>query len=202
MVTPPINGHTNSRNYPQPLVMPDAFPPPRPPSNVHRFDSYTPSFTDYGDTSTYTSTELNEALEFNYEVEPDFCSLTATDFGEAEPDINMYRSEVGENRPDPSQVSPGGAAIKAVATDDSSQGSITDLAHLILQANIKDVAIDDSSQRNSSQRNSSQGSSIDLARRMLQANIKDIATDDSSQGSIVDLARLILQANIKDVASN
>ena len=67
--------------------MPDAFPPPRPPSDVHRFDSFIPSFTDYGDTSTYASTELNEALEFKYEAEPDFCSLTATDYGENDTEL-------------------------------------------------------------------------------------------------------------------
>ena len=82
----PSNGHTNSRNYPHPLVMPEAFPS-RPPSDVHRFDSFIPSFTDYGETSTYASTELNEALEFKYEAEPDFCSLTATDYGENDTEL-------------------------------------------------------------------------------------------------------------------
>lgn len=88
MITPALssNGHTNSRNYPHPLVMPEAFPS-RPPSDVHRFDSFIPSFTDYGETSTYASTELNEALEFKYEAEPDFCSLTATDYGENDTEL-------------------------------------------------------------------------------------------------------------------
>ena len=88
MITPApsSNGHTNSRNYPHPLVMPEAFPS-RPPSDVHRFDSFIPSFTDYGETSTYASTELNEALEFKYEAEPDFCSLTATDYGENDTEL-------------------------------------------------------------------------------------------------------------------
>ena len=87
IVTPaPSNGHTNSRNYPHPLVMPEAFPS-RPPSDVHRFDSFIPSFTDYGETSTYASTELNEALEFKYEAEPDFCSLTATDYDENDTEL-------------------------------------------------------------------------------------------------------------------
>ncbi len=88
MITPPpsSNGHTNSRNYPHPLVMPEAFPS-RVPTDVHRFDSFIPSFTDYGETSTYASTELNEALEFKYEAEPDFCSLTATDYGENDTEL-------------------------------------------------------------------------------------------------------------------
>ena len=89
MVTPSSNGHTNTRNYPHPLVMPEAFPStrPHPPTGVHRFDSFIPSFTDYGETSTYASTELNEALEFKYEAEPDFCSLTATDYGENDTEL-------------------------------------------------------------------------------------------------------------------
>ena len=77
----PSNGHTKSRNYPHPLVMAEAFPS-RPPSDIHRFDSFIPPFTDYGETSTCASTELNEALKFKYEAEPDVCSLTVTDYGE------------------------------------------------------------------------------------------------------------------------
>lgn len=87
IVTPPSNGHTNTRNYPHPLVMPEAFPTRAPPTEVHRFDSFIPSFGDYGETSTYASTELNEALEFKYEAEPDFCSLTATDYGENDTEL-------------------------------------------------------------------------------------------------------------------
>ena len=87
IVTPPSNGHTNTRNYPHPLVMPDAFPPRIVSTDVHRFDSFIPSFGDYGETSTYASTELNEALEFKYEAEPDFCSLTATDYDENDTEL-------------------------------------------------------------------------------------------------------------------
>ena len=61
------------RNFPPPLVMPDAFPMDA--TDVHRFpiDAY----TDYGEASTYASIELDEALGFNLEVEPGIISLTA-----------------------------------------------------------------------------------------------------------------------------
>ena len=67
--------HTNGgRNYAHPpLVMPDAFP--RDTAEVHRFPMG--SFVDYGEASTYASTELDEALGFN-EPEPGIISLTAT----------------------------------------------------------------------------------------------------------------------------
>ena len=81
----PIHAHTNGRNFPHPLIMPDAYPRVAMP-DIRRFahESYTASFSDYGDNSTYASTELDEALDFNFEAEPGFCSLTATDYDESE----------------------------------------------------------------------------------------------------------------------
>ena len=68
--------HLNGRqNFSHPLVMPDAFP--LDPPDVHRFPMG--SFADYGEASTYASTELDEALGFN-EMEPGIISLTATDY--------------------------------------------------------------------------------------------------------------------------
>ncbi len=69
--------HMNgSRTYTHPpLVMPDAFP--RDPPEVHRFPMG--SFVDYGEASTYASTELDEALGFNEPI-PGIISLTATDY--------------------------------------------------------------------------------------------------------------------------
>ena len=73
--------HQGTRNYPHPLVMPDAFP--RNATDIHRFPikSYQ---DDYGEESTYASTELDEALGFNLEIEPGIISLTATDYGDTE----------------------------------------------------------------------------------------------------------------------
>jgi len=67
--------HVNGgRSYAHPPpVMPDAFPRDTP--EVHRFPMG--SFVEYGDASTYASTELDEALGFN-EMEPGIISLTAT----------------------------------------------------------------------------------------------------------------------------
>lgn len=68
-----LNG-TNRSNYP--IVMPDAFGRGTP--DVHLFqDRYMPSFinSDY-DTSTYASTELDEALNFPPEAVPGIYSLT------------------------------------------------------------------------------------------------------------------------------
>lgn len=70
--------HSGGRNYPHPLVMPDAFP--RDTTDIHRFpigSSY-----DYGEASTYASTELDEALGFNLEADP--MSLIETDYEDAE----------------------------------------------------------------------------------------------------------------------
>lgn len=66
-------GMEGGRNYPHPLVMPDAFP--RDAADIHRFpiDSY----ADYGEESTVASTDLDEALGFNIDAEPGIISLTA-----------------------------------------------------------------------------------------------------------------------------
>ena len=68
-------GVGGGRKYPHPLVMPDAFP--RDTTDIHRFPigSYA---EDYGETSTYASAELDEALGFNLDAEPGIISLTAT----------------------------------------------------------------------------------------------------------------------------
>lgn len=66
--------HSGGRNYPHPLVMPDAFP--RDTTDIHRFPIG--SYVDYGEASTYASTELDEALGFNLDAEPGIISLTAT----------------------------------------------------------------------------------------------------------------------------
>ena len=76
----PSPNHLHSggeRHYPHPLVMPDAFPP-RDTTDIHRFPIG--SYADYGEASTYASTELDAALGFNLEMEPGIISLTATDY--------------------------------------------------------------------------------------------------------------------------
>ena len=79
--TPPSNGCTNTKTHLHSMVMPRALPSATISPNHHGFDSFMQPFTDYGEALTWTSTELNKELEFN-EPEPDFCSLTATDYGE------------------------------------------------------------------------------------------------------------------------
>ena len=71
--------HAGSRNYPHPLVMPDAYPRGTP--DIPGYGAYVPSYqSDYDTcTSTYASTELDEALDFHVDAEPGFYSLTATD---------------------------------------------------------------------------------------------------------------------------
>ena len=62
------------------LVMPDAFPRDAP--EIHRFPIDT--YADYGETSTYASTELDDALMFPLDAEPHNISLTATDYEDTE----------------------------------------------------------------------------------------------------------------------
>ena len=77
---PLTNGHSYPRP-PPPLVMPDAYPIGGLP-DMHRREviSRDLSLSDFGEASTYASTELDEALNINYEPEPGFYSLTATDY--------------------------------------------------------------------------------------------------------------------------
>lgn len=72
----PNHLHSGERHYPHPLVMPDAFPP-RDTTEIHGFPIG--SYADYGEASTYASTELDAALGF-LEIEPGIISLTATDY--------------------------------------------------------------------------------------------------------------------------
>ena len=85
--TPPMRHGpvpTANRHFPHPFVFPDAYPRGTP-DGAHRFDSYIHSLSDYGDASTYASTELNEALGFHtLDAEPEICSLTATDYDDSE----------------------------------------------------------------------------------------------------------------------
>ncbi len=76
------NGHGGYD--PRPLVMPDAYPVVGLPDmrDVHHTHGDQLSFSDFGEASTYASTELDEALNCNYELEPGFYSLTATDYGD------------------------------------------------------------------------------------------------------------------------
>lgn len=68
-------GHSYPRQPPPQLVMPTAFP--------HHRHATELSLSDFGENSTYASTELDEALNVNYnELEPGFYSLTATDYDE------------------------------------------------------------------------------------------------------------------------
>ena len=109
IITPaPSDGNANSRIYPHPLVIPEAFPSRRP-SDIHRFNSFIPSLKNYGETSMYTSTELNEALKFKFEAEPYFCTLTVTDYGE---DIHRTMSPIMlQEELNPSEFSQGTGSV-------------------------------------------------------------------------------------------
>ena len=71
--------HSNGRNYP--LVMPDAYGRDTP--EVQRFQTaYVPSFASDYDTSTYASSELDEVLDFNPDVEHGVYTLSAAEYDE------------------------------------------------------------------------------------------------------------------------
>ena len=81
----PIHSHSNGHDYSsRKLVMPDAYPTALVPDMRHVHDHYASSYSDYGEASTYASIELDEALNCNYEPEPGFYSLTATDYDDQE----------------------------------------------------------------------------------------------------------------------
>ena len=131
IITPaPSNGHT--RNYPHPLVMPEAFPS-RPPSDVHRFDSFIPRIYPHPlETfpSNVVSYNMSTNLGTNSTITQESNSSRGAQSLQTCSDTSTVNSDpIFGNLPcSHTQIS--------AATYTSSEGSSTDYAHLMLQANI------------------------------------------------------------------
>ena len=197
MITPApsSNGHTNSRNYPHPLVMPEAFPS-RPPSDVHRFDSFIPSFTDCGETSTYASTEL-----YHYNISDD--SIRS----HYQPLQDLRHGEM------PSPMLPLEDfnllyGVDGLADDDNSamvleeaESTLSNLPSRSMPHFGRLMRQDSNpSKRAESTQTSSDASTVhsDPVFRNLPGNYSQISatTNSSGTGSSVDVAHILLQANI------